>query len=66
MSGLRLPTTAGYGFDYYNGKTITDKKGNVRRCKSCFEHRSKEVVEAKAKELKSQGFEVLDIYECIF
>ena len=66
MKTLALPTKSGFGVEWFNGKTMRDRKGNILKCKSCFESQSKEAVELKVKELKAQGFEVCEIYECIF
>lgn len=66
MGRIALPTTSGWMVDWYTGKTVVTKKGETLRFKDSYESTSKEKVEAKAEELKRNGFEVIGIYECIF
>ena len=72
---LALPTRVGWEVTWYTGevspKTRKMKDGTRKvvgeiRWKSEFASTSKAEVEAKAEELKRQGFEVIDICECIF
>lgn len=67
---LFLPVTSGWMVSWYTGKVITRYKGTPReknvRIKKYYESRSKAEVEAKAKEMQEQGFEIAEICECIF
>lgn len=72
---LALPTREGWTVDWYTGETSPRTRkmkdgtrkvvGTIRWQKSYYST-SKADVEAKAEELKKQGFEVIGIYECIF
>ena len=63
---LTLPTRNGWIVSWFTGETCTTRNGNIRRKTKDFMSTSKDEVEAKAKELKEQGFEIEYISECIF
>lgn len=63
---ITMPTNIGWSVDWYTGKTRTKANGEIVRYKDTFESTSREKVEAKVEELKKQGFEIAEIYECIF
>lgn len=63
---LMLPTRSGWMVSWYTGKVTTTKRGKVIRHRDSFESTSKEKVEAKAEELRKNGFEIDCITECIF
>lgn len=63
---ITLPTTSGWTVSWYTGETRTRKDGRVIRFQNSYESTSKEKVEAKAKELAEQGYEIAYITECIF
>lgn len=74
-SMIKLPTTCGWSVTWYTGKTSpktrktkdgTRKVVGEIRWRDSFESASKEAVEAKAKQLEAQGFEIESITECIF
>ena len=74
MGAFDLPTREGYVVYWYNGKVIDRKrkiKGEVKvigqiRCQDEWYTKSKQAAEAKAEELKKQGFEIAGIYECFY
>ena len=72
---IALPTTEGWMVTWYTGKTRpktrkrrdgTRKVVGEIRFKDSYISTSKSKVEAKAKELAEQGFEVIGVCECIF
>ncbi len=70
MSMLILPTTSGWSVEWYTGEIRTFYKGTPWekqvRMKNSFETTSKARAEAKAEEMRKQGYEIIGIYECIF
>lgn len=74
MGAFDLPTREGYMVCWYTGKVIDRKrkiKGEVKvigqtRCQGQWCTQSKRAAEAKAEELKKQGFEIAGIYECFY
>ena len=70
MRSLSLPTTNGWMVTWYTGevKTIKYKNGRTKdvRMMNSFESTSKAKVDAKADEMKSKGYEIESICECIF
>lgn len=63
---ITLPTTSGWTVAWYTGETRTRKDGKVIRFQNSYESTSKAKVEAKAKELAEQGYEIAYITECCF
>ena len=63
---LVLPTREGYGVSWYTGEETINRRGKVIRWKNSFQSKSKEEVDRKVGELKEAGFEIVDVYECIF
>ena len=61
-----LPTHKGWCVDWENGKTITKQSGKIIRCKSSYETTDKAKAEAKAAELRADGYQGVTICECIF
>lgn len=70
VSMFRIPSTCGWRVEWFTGeeKVITRKNGSqkVVRLADSFKSRSKAEVEAKAEELRRQGFEPSKITECIW
>lgn len=70
MAMFRIPSTCGWRVEWFTGeeKVITRKNGSqkVIRFADSFKSRSKAEVEAKAEELRRQGFEPSEITECIW
>jgi len=69
-SMIRTPSTCGWKVSWFTGeeKVITRRDGSqkVIRFADDFRSKSKAEVEAKAEELKKQGFEPSAIVECIW
>lgn len=63
---IALPTRSGWTVAWYTGETKTRKNGKVIRFQDTYESTSKAKVEAKAKEMAEQGYEIAYITECIF
>lgn len=67
---IRIPSTCGWRVSWFTGeeKIITRKDGSkkVVRYADDFKSKSKAEVEAKAEELKRQGFKPSEIIECIW
>lgn len=72
---IALPTREGWMVSWYTGKvapkTRKRKDGTKKvvgeiRFQDTYISRSKKQVEAKAKELAEQGYEVIGICECIY
>ena len=66
LGALSLPTRSGWMVEWYNKEVHTTKNGKVIRHISSFESTSLESVEAKAEQMKKDGYEVIGISECIF
>lgn len=70
MRGLSLPTTNGWTVSWYTGevRTIHFKNGRTKEVRQMdsYESRNKDEVEAKAKQLEADGYEIEMITECIF
>lgn len=70
ISMIRCPSTCGWKVSWFTGeeKTITRKDGSkkVIRYTDDFRSRSKAEVEAKAEELRKQGFKPSEICECVW
>lgn len=70
VSMIRIPSTCGWRVSWFTGeeKIITRKDGSkkVIRYADDFRSKSKAEVEAKAEELRKQGFEPSEIAECIW
>ena len=69
-SMIRIPSVCGWRISWFTGeeKVITRRDGSqkVVRYADDFRSKSKAEVEAKAKELRKQGFEPNEIAECIW
>jgi len=67
---IRVPSTCGWRVSWFTGeeKIITRKDGTkkVIRVADDFTSKSKAEVEAKAKQLREQGFEPSEVHECIW
>jgi len=71
MRGLTLPTTNGWMVSWYTGevRTLKNRDGKVIkevRQMDSYESTDKAKVEAKAKQLEAEGYEIEMITECIF
>ena len=69
-SMIRIPSVCGWKVSWFTGeeKVITRRDGSqkVVRFADDFRSRSRAEVEAKAQELRQQGFELSEIVECIW
>lgn len=69
-SMIRIPSVCGWRISWFTGeeKVITRRDGSqkVVRYADDFKSKSKAEVEAKAEELRRQGFEPSEISECIW
>ena len=67
---IKVPDTCGWRVAWFTGeeKVIVRKDGSKKaiRYADDFRSKSKAEVEAKAKELREQGFEPSEISECIW
>lgn len=70
MLTFELPTTNGWMVSWYTGevRTIHYKNGRTKEVRqiNSYESRNKDEVEAKAKQLEADGYEIEMITECIF
>lgn len=70
QSMIRLPSTCGWSVSWFTGeeKTITRRNGSKKTIPVAnhFRSKSRPEVEAKAEELRRQGFKTSDIIECIW
>ena len=67
---ITLPTRDGYMVSWYTGetKTLKYKNGKTKevRMKDSYTSTSRAMVEAKAKWLRDNGYEIEYVAECIF